>query len=140
LPDFNTSVEFGITDLSRFISRVLTLVNESISNGEFHGGALTLLQLLQAAEVPYAVVSSSSRELILKGAARHACDALLPHLVTRHDVTQTKPNPEPLLKALSLLNAKPDRAVMIGDNSVDMLAGQALGMDTFVSAATFRVL
>ncbi|MCB4747489.1 MAG: HAD family hydrolase [Sulfurovum sp.] len=46
-------------------------------------------------------------------------------LIGREDVTHPKPHPEPILKAISKLNADKKRCWMIGDTSMDILAAEA---------------
>lgn len=41
-----------------------------------------------------------------------------------------KPHPEPVEKALVLLNAQPEEAVMVGDNHHDILSGKNAGTKT----------
>lgn len=51
-------------------------------------------------------------------------------VITDADVTLHKPDPEGILKALTLFNVSPDRAIMIGDTAVDVLAGRNAGVKT----------
>lgn len=44
--------------------------------------------------------------------------------MTIDDVEHVKPHPEPLQKALQLLDAKPEEALMVGDNHHDIVGGQ----------------
>ena len=45
------------------------------------------------------------------------------------DSTQRiKPHPEPVLRALALLNVAADQAVMVGDTTVDIAAAHAAGV------------
>lgn len=46
------------------------------------------------------------------------------------DVVQGKPHPEPVLKALSALDASPAEAVFIGDSTHDIEAGRRAGVAT----------
>ncbi|WP_071393595.1 pyrophosphatase PpaX [Bacillus tuaregi] len=46
------------------------------------------------------------------------------------DVEKTKPDPESLFKALDILDARPEEAIMVGDNFHDILAGKNAGMKT----------
>ncbi|MFB1051321.1 pyrophosphatase PpaX [Paraliobacillus sp. JSM ZJ581] len=46
------------------------------------------------------------------------------------DVTNAKPHPEPIIKALTKLNANPEHALMVGDNYHDIEAGQNAGVKT----------
>ena len=47
--------------------------------------------------------------------------------MTIDDVEHVKPHPEPLQKALELLDAKPEEALMVGDNHHDIVGGQNAG-------------
>jgi pyrophosphatase PpaX len=51
-------------------------------------------------------------------------------VVTLDDVTKTKPDPEPIYKALDFFGARPEEAMMIGDNHHDILAGKNAGTQT----------
>ncbi len=51
-------------------------------------------------------------------------------LLCREDVVHAKPKPDQLFAALSMLSATPDRSVMVGDHTMDMIAGKAAGMRT----------
>ena len=50
--------------------------------------------------------------------------------VCADDVVNGKPHPEPVLKALAALDAKPDDALFVGDSEHDMLSGRAAGVAT----------
>lgn len=45
-------------------------------------------------------------------------------VVTLDDVTNAKPDPEPVLLALKQLGSEPAEAIMVGDNYHDVLAGK----------------
>ena len=49
-------------------------------------------------------------------------------LVTSEDTERQKPHPEPLLLALSELEARPDEAAYVGDSPFDIRAAKATGM------------
>lgn len=51
-------------------------------------------------------------------------------LVTPESTTRHKPHPEPVLKALALLNADPETCLFIGDSVWDVESGKAAGVDT----------
>lgn len=59
--------------------------------------------------------------------------AFLPHVtfdvvITYDDVRRIKPDPEPLGLALTRLGTRPERAVYIGDDLVDLQASRAAGV------------
>lgn len=49
-------------------------------------------------------------------------------VITAYDVTEPKPAPQPVLKALQVLQVKPEAAVMVGDSYFDLLSGRAAGV------------
>ena len=51
-------------------------------------------------------------------------------IVGADSVTHPKPHPEPVLKALELLDAAPERTVFIGDSRHDLECGRAAGVKT----------
>jgi len=50
--------------------------------------------------------------------------------VTAKQVKNMKPHPEPLLLALKQLGTRPEEALFVGDNEVDLEAGNAAGIKT----------
>lgn len=59
-------------------------------------------------------------------------------VVTLDDVQNAKPDPEPIQRALHLLDAQPSEAIMVGDNHHDILAGQNAGVKTAAVAWTIK--
>ena len=50
-------------------------------------------------------------------------------LIGREDVTNPKPHPEPILKALHLMNANKETSWMIGDTCLDMVSAKDAGIN-----------
>ncbi len=94
-------------------------------------GVAEVLAAVRAAGVRVAVATSKRRE-----SAQQAMDILglsehVEVLVGMEDTEIHKPDPAPLLLALTRLGERdPSRAVYIGDAVVDALAGKAAGMST----------
>ncbi|MDG4657160.1 pyrophosphatase PpaX [Ectobacillus antri] len=59
-------------------------------------------------------------------------------IVTIDDVTNVKPHPEPIEQALRLLDAKPEEALMVGDNHHDILGGRSAGTRTAAVAWSIK--
>ena len=74
-----------------------------------------------------ALVTSSPRHLVASVTARLDIKHLFDFIICGDEVSQYKPHPEPVLKALHALECEPSRALMIGDSQVDVLAGKAAG-------------
>lgn len=96
-----------------------------------YDGVADVLAGLRAAGVRIAVATSKRRE-----SAQQAMDILglsghVEALVALEDTEIHKPDPAPLLLALTRLGERdPSHAVYVGDAVVDVLAGKAAGMST----------
>jgi HAD superfamily hydrolase (TIGR01509 family) len=88
-------------------------------------GAFDLLAEVQAAGVPYALVTSSER-VIMEGVMR-GTGLRFPVTVCAEDVTRIKPDPEPYLLATKLLGADPDGSVVLEDSPNGVAAAEAAG-------------
>lgn len=78
-----------------------------------------------------AVVTSKRREGTLRGLRVLGLEHAFDTLVCADDVTQAKPHPEPVHRALeSLGGVEPSRAVFVGDSTHDMRSGRAAGVHT----------
>ncbi|NIM50893.1 MAG: HAD-IA family hydrolase [Gemmatimonadales bacterium] len=76
------------------------------------------------------VVTSKKREGTLLGLQRCGFDGLFDVLVCADDVARHKPEPEPVLRALTSLDAQPKHAVFVGDSPHDLVAGRKAGVAT----------
>jgi HAD superfamily hydrolase (TIGR01509 family) len=92
------------------------------------GRALDLFRALEQRGVPQAIVSNSDR--IIVDVNLRAVRLLVPGLVTvsRNDVREGKPSPEPFLRAAWLLGVAPGECVVVEDSPVGAAAGIAAGM------------
>jgi len=55
-------------------------------------------------------------------------------IVGADDVTEAKPHPEPVERALAALGVEPARAIMVGDSPHDLASGRAAGARTAAAA------
>lgn len=82
--------------------------------------------LTQLSEAGILLGVFSSRSSTLLPSLEYAGIAHFFQVVIRgNEVTQHKPHPEGLLKALAVLDVEPNETVMIGDAAVDILSGKA---------------
>ncbi|WP_297575045.1 HAD family hydrolase [uncultured Campylobacter sp.] len=92
----------------------------------FSGAKEAVLEASSFADIAVVTTkaASSSRPIMQKA---NLSDKLTV-IVGRGDTTYLKPHPEPILKALSLLNKSTKNAFMVGDTKLDMLAAKAAGV------------
>lgn len=90
----------------------------------------TVLIELRRRGYKLAVVTSKARLLARRHLELHGLDILVDAVVALEDVPEHKPEPGPCLRAAALLDAGPQRCLMVGDSPWDILAGQRAGMRT----------
>jgi pyrophosphatase PpaX len=90
-------------------------------------GVPAALAVLRDAGLALGLVTSKMRDTTLKALELCGLEDLLPVVVTVNDVRRGKPDPEPVLLALQLLDMKPADAIFTGDSPFDMAAGRAAG-------------
>jgi pyrophosphatase PpaX len=109
--------------------RKYNLENHDLLVKEFDGVYETI-QALHEQGYKMAIVSTKIRDTVIKGLRLTKLDQFFDVVVGLDDVNHAKPDPEPLQKALQQLGSTPDEALMIGDNSHDILGGKNAGTKT----------
>lgn len=95
-------------------------------------GVHELLAELKARKIP-AAVATSSRSPHALGHLGHA--GILPHfaaVVTRDDVINPKPHPEPYLRAAKLIGVDPAHCIAVEDSHTGVRAAHAAGFQTIM--------
>ena len=93
-------------------------------------GIKELLVALKEAGYVLGIVTSRTRESALRYMDMFGIASYFDDLVTCDDTTIHKPNPEPLLLALSKLGASADESLMIGDSPFDIKCANNAGVDS----------
>jgi pyrophosphatase PpaX len=93
-------------------------------------GVGAALEAVRRAGRATGLVTSKNRTGALRGLAVARLEALMDVLVCADEVTNPKPHPEPVEKALALLGAPATTAVYVGDSIHDMVSGRAAGVRT----------
>lgn len=93
------------------------------------GVAAALFQLAARPDRHLAIVTSKTRgEYDRYFRQKYDFAGCFSTVVTADDTDKHKPDPAPILAALSLMNARPDSAVYIGDMATDLMAAHAAGI------------
>lgn len=93
-------------------------------------GIVEVVKTLHRDGAKLALVTSKLSEGANRGVRLLGLDEELAVRVCADDVANGKPHPEPVLKALAALDAKPGQAVFIGDSDHDIESGRAAGVET----------
>jgi pyrophosphatase PpaX len=93
-------------------------------------GVVAALEAIRAAGRRTGLVTSKNRQGAMRGLTLVRLEAMMDVLVCADEVTNPKPHPEPVEKAVALLGADPDSTVYVGDSIHDMVSGRAAGVRT----------
>jgi pyrophosphatase PpaX len=74
------------------------------------------------------IVTAKHRATVELAFARCALERYFDVVVSSDDTARQKPHPEPILKALELLGARPEEAAYVGDSPFDIRAAKAAGV------------
>lgn len=106
--------------------RKFNVENHDLLATEFNG-VYEVIRTLKENQFQLAIVSTKMRDLIIRGLKLTRLEPFFDTIVSLDDVNHAKPHPEPILKALERLGAKPEEAMMIGDNYHDIQGGKNAG-------------
>lgn len=115
------------TLLSDYLQHQLSLIDVSI---QLFPGVLDTLKHLKSREKKLAIVTSRRRISLERILNSTDTAQYFDVVVSPEDTDKHKPDPEPTLKAMSLLNAGTSRSVFIGDAQYDICSGASAGIDT----------
>ncbi len=93
-------------------------------------GVVEAVREIKSAGIQTGLVTSKNRQGALRGLALVGLEALMDVMVCADEVSNPKPHPEPVEKAVALLGADPARTVYVGDSIHDMHSGRAAGVKT----------
>lgn len=122
--------EYAIGDEEQFKDSVWENVASLIHTATPYPQTNETLREMRTLGYRLAVVTNSRRAIVEPILLAWDMHHLFDTIVTREDVSHGKPEPQMLHQALNTLNSSPHRAVMVGDSSADILAGQRAGVET----------
>lgn len=93
-------------------------------------GMDALLTGLEARGTPWGIVTNKNSMFTLPLLKALHLDSRCKVTICPDMVTHTKPHPEPMFKAASILGVKPEACVYVGDHRRDIDAGRNAGMTT----------
>lgn len=97
---------------------------------EEYPGVFETIRTLHEQRFKLAVVTTKRRETAEIGLKIGRLAPFFDVLVPLDEVSKAKPDPEPIRRALELLDAVPEKAMMIGDSPSDIQAGKNAGTYT----------
>jgi beta-phosphoglucomutase-like phosphatase (HAD superfamily) len=96
-----------------------------------HAGARELLEKARLCGIKAAVVTSSAMRQAERWLAYQGLEGLISRVIAGDTVAHGKPNPEPYIKALELLDCNADHAMAIEDSALGLQSAIGAGIKTF---------
>jgi pyrophosphatase PpaX len=93
-------------------------------------GIVPAMEAIRRAGRGTGLVTSKNRAGAVRGLALARLEQMMDVLVCADEVTNPKPHPEPVEKAIALLQADPATTVYVGDSIHDLISGRAAGVRT----------
>jgi pyrophosphatase PpaX len=93
-------------------------------------GVVDVVSAIKRRGLATGLVTSKNRLGALRGLTLVKLESLMDVLVCADEVTNPKPHPEPVEKAVERLGANPAETVYVGDSIHDMRSGRAAGVQT----------
>ncbi len=124
-----SSIDADRTDEMVQVYRKFNVGRHDAMVKEFTGVSEAIIALKDAG-YKLGIVTSKMNRLAIKGLNLYDLDRYFDCIIGCDDIVKPKPDAEPVLKALSLLQATPEEALMVGDRHHDILAGKNAGTGT----------
>lgn len=123
-------------NMGEFVPRVISFFQEHLVDLELYEGACATLEELARRGVRLVLVTSSSRETLLKGMGALDRDDYFEFSVTSDEVMNHKPHPEPFEEIIKAAGLVSKRTLVIGDSDTDIQAAHAAGVDSCLYTPT----
>lgn len=121
-------------DPAQIDAMVLTYREYNLANHDrqvtAYPGVVGMVRAVRATGIRTALVTSKNRSGAMRGLDLVGLGDTMEVIVGADDVTNHKPHPEPVLRALETMAVEPRRALFVGDSVHDMAAGRAAGTST----------
>jgi pyrophosphatase PpaX len=126
----DVAADLGVCSEPELKAAVDAGLQQAFAEAALFPGVRAMIERCRDRGIKTALVTSSPRSLIGNVAVRLEVHHLFDFVICGDEVTNYKPHPEPLMKALVALDCVPSTAIMIGDSTADILAGKAAGTRT----------
>jgi HAD superfamily hydrolase (TIGR01509 family) len=116
--------------LEAFHAEVVAEIGDQVA--PLKKGAAAMMARLEAERISFALATSSGRGWVERIFRTHDLASRFAAVVTRDDVENRKPHPDPYLKAAAALGAAPWDALAFEDSPAGFAAAHAAGMMTVI--------
>jgi phosphoglycolate phosphatase len=96
-------------------------------------GVEALIQNLNLKKIPWGIVTNKASKFSVPIVTSHAVLKYAQCLISGDDVNMSKPSPEGLIKAASMISIQPSEVIYLGDDRRDVIAANDAGMISMIA-------
>ena len=125
----NRGTYLSYDEIARRVTQVWDSVElENVNKTTIIPGALPVLKTLRNRWFSIGIVTRGCHMYAVRALETTSLLAFVDLILGRDDTANPKPDPEPLLYAMSIFNAKPSEVVMVGDSAEDSECAKLAGV------------
>lgn len=124
--------ELGIKDIEEYTQKLLTRVNSRLPNVKLYKNVEEFLKSFKRNGKKQALLTTSKKSSLFPALEKKGLRQYFEVVLTSEDVSEHKPNPEIINKAIKRLKAKKEETIIIGDNEKDIEAAKKAGIDSIL--------
>jgi len=128
--DFASSL--GVKDAEGITEEIRQAVFKRLPSVELYPDALFVLESLRSKGKKLALITSGSKHIVTETINKYNLTKMFDVIITKEDVSNHKPHPEPLDLGMKLLGATKNKTIMIGDTDNDIGAANNVGIDSIL--------
>jgi pyrophosphatase PpaX len=128
--NWNGPAAFGVKDVDEYTKRLLERVQPGLRTVNLYPGARKFLEALKKQDSKIALVSSSKRDDLDAAIKQNDLGHMFDVVLSADDVSEHKPNPKVVYKALDMLHGEISQTVIVGDSKSDLGAAQNAKVDS----------
>lgn len=127
-------------DVEKMVQFYRTYSNDLIETSlKAYPKAVETLSYLKKKNIKIGVVTSKMNHVAKHHLAMTGLLSYIDGLIGYEDVTKHKPSPEPIIKAMELLNANKKTTIYIGDHENDIISAKKAGIQTCAVTYSHRL-
>ena len=119
----------GFKDIEASYSKWIKYVNEYEDGAKLYEGFDEVIKGLDENGILCGIASSKMKSQYEIDFLKTGLQSYMKSVILAEDTENHKPHPEPLLKAIEILNIEPKDAMYVGDTFADYKSTKAAGMD-----------
>lgn len=121
--------ELGFIDVKKSYIKWVQYVNEYEKGAKLYDGFSEVIKILNEKGIICAIASSKTKKQYEIDFFKTGLQEYMKSVVLAEDTKRHKPHPDPILKAIEILDIKPEDSIYIGDTIFDLRASKAANID-----------